>query len=36
MAEDYILVCEDICRVYMRGELESRVLKNINFLGKKH
>lgn len=31
MAEDYILVCEDICRVYMRGELESRVLKNINF-----
>ena len=31
MAEDYILVCEDICRVYMRGDLESRVLKNINF-----
>lgn len=31
MAEDYILVCEDICRVYMRGDLESHVLKKVNF-----
>ena len=31
MAEEYILVCEDICRVVMRGEQESRILKNVNF-----